>query len=108
MLRKLKRTAALASTSALMVGAMAVPAMATNDGALPVNTTPASDTAAGQPNGMNATDMGPSPVSDDPATPGFDPGPASADNPGRSTGANGGENAAFTRDTPPSANSKQF
>ena len=87
---RVRRVVAGGVASALMLSVAAFPALATNDPTVPAAECSGNPKVVGQPFGRNATDIGPSPVSDDPATTGFDPGPASADNPGVSTGAKGG------------------
>ncbi len=91
----MRRVVAGGVASALMLSVAAFPALATNDGTVPADTASCNPKAVGQPFSPtgNATDIGPSPVSDDPATSGSDPGPASVDNPGqaRSQGDTGAE-----------------
>ena len=96
-MRRVKRVVAVVGASTLMLSVAAFPALANNDPTVPADDASCNSNVVGQPFGGNATDIGPSPVGDDPATPEFDAGPASKDNPGRSTGAKGatasGENS---------------
>ncbi len=99
-MKKVRRVVAVGVSSALMLSVAAFPALATNDGKTPADTASCNPKAVGQPFSptQNATDIGPSPVSDDPATPELDRGAASVDNPGQDmsqgvTGAQGQDNA---------------
>ena len=85
------RIAAAMLTAALALAAVAVPALGANDPTVPADECSGNPKAVGQPFGNNATDIGPSPVSDDPDTADIDAGAASEDNPGNSTGAKGAE-----------------
>ena len=69
--------------------ASAGPAFANNDPTVPADECSGNPNVVGQPQshgGTNATDIGPSPVG----------GPASANNPGKSTGAKGQTNSRAT------------
>jgi hypothetical protein len=75
------RKLVVASVAAVAL-ATAGPAFANNDPTVPADECSGNPNAVGQPQshgGTNATDIGPSPVA----------GPASANNPGKSTGAKG-------------------
>ena len=79
---------ALALVAAVALGT-AGPAFGNNDPTVPADECSGNPNVVGQPQshgGINATDIGPSPVS----------GPASANNPGQSTGARGQEKSQAT------------
>jgi hypothetical protein len=78
----------LALVAAVALGT-AGPALGNNDPTVPADECSGNPNVVGQPQsqgGINATDIGPSPVS----------GPASDNNPGRSTGARGQEKSQAT------------
>jgi hypothetical protein len=78
----------LALVTAIAIGTTG-PAFANNDPTVPADECSGNPNAVGQPQsqgGINATDIGPSPVG----------GPASDNNPGQSTGARGQENSQAT------------
>ncbi len=77
-----ERLVLLVAVAAVMLAMVAAPALANNDPTVPADECSGNPNAVGQPQshgGINAVDIGPSPVS----------GPASKNNPGTSTGAKG-------------------
>ncbi len=79
-MRRTKRLAAVVLTSALILGAAAFPALAINDGRVPADECSGNPSAVGTPQG----NPNPGLAVSDPVGP-----PASDNNPGQSTGAQG-------------------